>query len=665
MTENYLSYQTLLQDEWLVTNGLGGFASCTIGGAPTRRQHGLLVASLPAPLGRTVLLSYVADAIILSDGTEIPLSFIRKQGAAETPQIPLADFFLENGLPVWKYAFKGCILEKRILLVHKQNTMHITYEYLSGSETLHLKWRPYIDFRHSEFPVSHQKSTGYNILVSDKRYEIEWQGNPTLRLNPAAKASFTSEESIIEEVFYETEAARGYEFLGRVESPGYFTAPLAKEEKIAFSASAETWKTLLALTPAEAATVERLRRRRLLKMAHPISNSEIGAKMTLAADQFVITPSSREEDMVRLQAAGEEARSIIAGYPWFTDWGRDTMISLEGLTLATKRYQVAESILRTFAYYVHDGLIPNMFPDGEKKAVYNTADASLWFFHAVERYIAITEDRDILELVLPKFHEIIHWHIKGTHFGIRMDSDGLLLQGQENLQLTWMDAKVGDWVVTPRRGKAVEINALWYNALRLYESWTGKHSSLADQCFESFNKRFWYPKGGYLYDVVDGANNHDDHPREDTALRPNQLFAISLKYPVLEEDRWKEVLDAVTKTLLTPVGLRTLEPFHKDFKSSYNGDLRARDAAYHQGTVWPWLLGPYLDVWLKVYPDKITEAKELFRSLELHMDNYCEGTIGEIFDACDPYIARGCFAQAWSVAEFLRCFAKLHFKYDK
>ena len=424
-------------------------------------------------------------------------------------------------------------------------------------------------------------------------------------------------------------------------------------------ASTEAWDTIRALSPEEAFRVELDRRRLLMDAAPPQAQTGPAAELVLAADQFLITPVGRVEDVARLRASGDEMRTVIAGYPWFTDWGRDTMISLEGLTLMTGRQNEAGWILRTFAHYVRDGLIPNMFPEGERDGLYNTADATLWFFHAIHRYVQITNDRTTLKLLLPKLVEIIEHHRNGTRFGIGMDpQDALLRQGQQGYQLTWMDAKVGDWVVTPRRGKAVEINALWYNALRLMEGWMQEEdqeaarrrmNETADRVRESFNQRFWYEPGGYLYDVVDAENGGSDD-----ACRPNQIFAISLDHPVLDEARWKPVMDVVTDRLLTPVGLRSLAPGHPDYKAKYYGDLRSRDAAYHQGTVWAWLIGPYVDAWRKLNPGKEAEARRFLAGCVAHLDDACIGSISEVFDAEAPYTPRGCVAQAWSVAEVLR-----------
>ncbi|HJT80210.1 MAG TPA: amylo-alpha-1,6-glucosidase, partial [Chthoniobacterales bacterium] len=386
------------------------------------------------------------------------------------------------------------------------------------------------------------------------------------------------------------------------------------------------------------------------------------AELTFASDQFVITPAGRFEEAARAHAAGDEVRTVIAGYHWFTDWGRDTMISLEGLTLTTGRWLEAGYILRTFAYYVRDGLIPNMFPDGAKQGLYHTADATLWFFHALHRYLRATNDLTTLKLLLPIVVDIAEHHIAGTKFNIHVDpDDGLLVQGEEGYQLTWMDAKMGDWVVTPRRGKAVEINALWYNALRLLASWLRKtgddhrcarYEEQADKARASFNERFWYNDGGYLYDVVDCNGQKGSY---DISCRPNQLFAMSLDHPVLDESRWSAVLDVAQTKLVTPVGLRSLAPDDPEYKPIYSGDLRSRDGAYHQGTVWAWLIGPFIDAWLRVHPGNHQGARNFLNTFPQHLSDNGVGTISEVFDANEPHFAGGCIAQAWSIAEVLRC----------
>ncbi|HSU88027.1 MAG TPA: amylo-alpha-1,6-glucosidase [Terriglobia bacterium] len=656
----------LLTREWLVTNALGGYASASVSGACTRRYHGLLIAALPKTLGRIVMLSHFAEEIALPDETVI--DFGGEELSEEHLNLHAAEFLtefrLEAGLPVWRYDIRGCTIEKRLVMPHLQNTVYISYRLLCDKGLIRLRLRPAMHFREHEAPVSLPLEKPYTVRAIGDRYEIAADANiPPLRFRLyGPQAGFVLEGGRFKTIFYRVEQSRGYEFRGPLWNPGFFRTTLRNGETFTVVASTEPWEKILALDPPEAFQKELARRRKLVEIARPEVTQGWPAELVLAADQFLITPNTRAADAARAQAAGDDVRTVIAGYHWFTDWGRDTMISLEGLTLTTGRHAEAGYILRTFAHYIRDGLIPNMFPEGEQSGLYHTADATLWYFHAIEKYLAATGDRETLQLLLPKLTDIIDHHVRGTRFGIGVDpTDGLLRQGEEGYQLTWMDAKVGDWVVTPRRGKTVEINALWYNALRLMETWTqqdmgdeeaAKYADLAARAYESFNRRFWFDAGGYLYDLVDSASGND------SSLRPNQLFAFSLTHPILDPLRWKQVLDVVQKFLLTPYGLRSLAPGHPDYKAQYYGDLRARDAAYHQGTVWAWLIGPFIDAWLRVYPDDFEGARRLLEGFKRHLSDACIGSISEVFDAAEPFTPRGCVAQAWSVAEVLRCWAK-------
>jgi predicted glycogen debranching enzyme len=658
--------ERLLTREWLLTNGLGGYASGTIPGVLTRRHHGVLIASLAAPLGRIAMLSHLSEGLRFADGEVVLIGGGRGlESAKELPAITyLREFRLEDGLPIWDYEVRGIRLQKRVLMVHMQNTVHLTYHLLSGPGPLRLELRPLMNFRSHAAPVSDPLEEPYQLTITGERYEISAAPPfPPLRLLLQREGgAFTVDRETVRSIFYRSEAERGYESQGVLWSPGYFSAELHPGQKVTLIASTEPWTTILALEADEAEMAERRRRQRLLAAAHPQAQQGAAAELVLAADQFIVSPAGRVEDTARAHAAGDEVRSIIAGYHWFTDWGRDTMISLEGLTLITGREVEAGWILRAFARYVHAGLIPNLFPEGESEGLYHTADATLWFFQALDRYLQATQDRATLTLILPRLLDIVEHHRRGTHFGIGVDlQDGLLCQGQEGYQLTWMDAKVDDWVVTPRRGKAVEINALWYNALRLLEGWVREEQGeqaakslgeYAEQVYNSFNKRFWYDEGGHLYDVIDGPRGSDP------ACRPNQLLAISLAYPVLDQAHWEAVIDVVRQRLLTPMGLRTLTPGHPDYKAEYFGDIRARDAAYHQGTVWPWFMGPFIDAWLRLYPTDQAGARGFLESLIPQLGEACIGSISEIFDAEPPFTPRGCIAQAWSVAEVLRCWVK-------
>lgn len=661
-----MSREILLSREWLVTNGLGGYASGTISGAITRRYHGLLIAALPAPHGRIVMWSHVSE--FLRFGPKDVVSLGGEERAGGQLDLRGADFLrefrLEDGLPVWTYHVRDLVLEKRVVLPHLQNTVHINYRVLAGEKRARLELRPAFHFRHHEASVDVGTAGPYKLTSVGDRYEIaapRGRGLPPLRMKICeCDSAFTISAKKLHQVVYRTEQSRGYAHEGDLWSPGFFHVDLEGTDSVTLVGSTETWDIVEVLGPNNALAAERERRSRLLQGAVPKARGDFPAELIFAADQFVITPAGRFEEAARAHAAGDEVRTVIAGYHWFTDWGRDTMISLEGLTLLTGRWLEAGYILRTFAYYIRDGLIPNMFPDGAREGVYHTADATLWFFHALDRYLERTKDFNTLELLLPPLIDIAEHHLRGTRFNIHVDpNDGLLAQGESGYQLTWMDAKMDDWVVTPRRGKAVEINALWYNALCLLANWlrqTGNESSAkrydewAEKSRASFNDKFWFSEGGYLYDVVDV----DGGSERDASCRPNQLFAISLDHPVLNAEHWHSVVEIAEKKLVTPVGLRSLAPDDPNYKPIYGGNLRSRDGAYHQGTVWAWLIGPFIDAWLKVHPHDRSAARKFLERFPEHLNDAGIGTISEVFDAREPHNAGGCISQAWSIAEVLR-----------
>jgi predicted glycogen debranching enzyme len=662
-----MSREILLTREWLVTNGLGGYASGTISGAITRRYHGLLIAALPAPHGRIVMWSHVSE--FLRFGAKDVVSLGGEERAGGQLDLQGADFLrkfrLEDGLPVWTYHVRDLVLEKRIVLPHLQNTVHLRYRILAGTSRPRLELRPAFHFRHHEASVDAGTAGPYKLTSVGARYEIaapRGSGLPPLRMKVCnCDSAFTISAKKIPQVVYRIEQSRGYAHEGDLWSPGFFHVDLDEIDSATLVGSTEQWDVVEVLSPDDAFAAERERRARLLQGAVPKARRDFAAELVFAADQFVITPAGRFEEAARAHAAGDEVRTVIAGYHWFTDWGRDTMISLEGLTLITGRCLEAGYILRTFAHYVRDGLIPNMFPEGAREGVYHTADATLWFFHALGRYLRQTEDFNTLKFLLPTLIDIVEHHLRGTRFNIHVDpNDGLLAQGESGYQLTWMDAKMDDWVVTPRRGKAVEINALWHNALRLLAHWLDeihnepsakRYEELADKARVSFNERFWFADGGYLYDVVDCEGQPNTF---DVSCRPNQLFAISLDHPILNPERWKSVVDVVEKKLVTPVGLRSLSPDDPNYKPIYGGDLRSRDGAYHQGTVWAWLIGPFVDAWLKVHPHDRPSARKFLERFPEHLNDAGVGTISEVFDAREPHHAGGCIAQAWSIAEVLR-----------
>jgi len=450
------------------------------------------------------------------------------------------------------------------------------------------------------------------------------------------------------------EAERGLDAAEDLFRPGTFDVELVAGESLTLTLSAEAEVAPPSLRQAIA------REDGLLSALPPATPSWV-RQLTLAADQFLVARGNRGDP-----AAGT---TVIAGYPWFGDWGRDTMIALPGLALATGRHAEAASILRTFAAHLSQGMLPNRFPDGNEAPEYNTVDATLWYFHAIAEYYAVTGDVALVRELYPRLCEVIDWHQRGTRFGIGVDpADGLLRAGEPGVQLTWMDAKIGDWVVTPRIGKPVEINALWHYALLQMQAWAllladqageRRYGIAASTAAESFRAAFWCEAHGCLYDGIDGPDGEViDGRRVDSSLRPNQLFAVSLGTDLLEPERQRAVVDACSEALLTPLGLRSLSPTHPAYSAHYRGGPVERDAGYHQGTVWSWLLGPYALAHQRVYGNA-DHALALLEGIAAHLREACVGSISEIFDGAAPHAARGCYAQAWSVAETLRAWHRL------
>lgn len=646
--------------EWLVTNGLGGYAAGTLDGVFSRRYHGLLIAALPS--GREMTLNGLTERVRLPDRSVWHLGAEELSGVPSASTMLVTEFRLEHGLPIWRYEIGDFILEKRLVLPYRQNTVHVLYKLIAGEGSVRLGVRPAIHFRSHDAAVSTPLTGGYKVELRNQGCEVTAETiSYPLRLRFSGQhGAFTFEPKVIQEILFPIEEERGYDFSGPTWSPGYFRGDLETASPASLVASVEPWDAVLSLEPEQAWETELRRRYALLDLAPASAKIGLGRELVLAADAFLVTPGSRMKEAALARAEGEEAWTVTAGYHWFTDWGRDTMISLEGLALTTGRHREARWILRSFARHIRDGLIPNLFPEGADSGLYHTADATLWFFHALDRYVTVTGDVETLTFLLPNLVDIVEHHMKGTRFGIHADpNDGLLSQGEIGYQLTWMDAKVGDWVVTPRRGKAVEINALWYNALCLLAEWLRQHddkrseriSQYTVQTKTSFNRRFWSDDLGHLLDVVDGPDG------DDAAFRPNQILSFSLRHPVLSERHWETVFDGVRSRLLTPMGLRTLSRDHPDYKATYFGDLQTRDAAYHQGTVWTWLLGPFINAFLRLHPDRHAQARTFLQGFNEHLNEACVGSISEIFDAEQPYTPRGCVAQAWSVAEVLRCWA--------
>jgi predicted glycogen debranching enzyme len=646
--------------EWLITNGLGGYASGTLAGAPARKYHGLFVPNLASPKGRHIMISR-CDEIVPVDGRLLNLGgaeFENGRFSGDAHRC-LKEFRLDHQMAIWIFQVGDVTFEKAIMMPHNHNTVCVRYRLLTGAG-LELRIRPYVSFRRHDESPAEKPGSEFALDVRRGRHEIRMENSElTLRmgLRPNA-APFVTDERDEHQFMYRIERDRGDPAYESAFSPGCFLARVERDQPVVFVATTHAWERL-EFDAVNVFDAERRRLRTLLSLAPAIEGDPFAEQLAMCADQFIVLPGSRLEETVMAQAEGSEVRSVYAGYHWFGDWGRDTMISLDGLTLATGRYREAGAILRTFSHYVKEGLLPNLFPEGERQALYHTVDATLWWFHAISRYVEVTGDRGVIGPLFPVLHSCIEHHVRGTRFNIHVDpDDGLIAAAAEGLQLTWMDAKVDGWVVTPRRGKPVEIQALWYNALKWMAAWSAEigesptmYEDYAQRARKAFNRRYWNEARGCLKDVIDGPDG------DDVSLRPNQIFAISLPHPVLEERHWASVVDVVRRELLTPFGLRTLSRDHPDYKQHYRGDLRSRDAAYHQGTVWPWLLGHFIDAWLKVHPDPV-EARAMLRAFPEHLYEAGIGSISEIFDAEAPNAPGGCIAQAWSVAEVLRAWLK-------
>jgi predicted glycogen debranching enzyme len=642
-------FENAIGREWLETNGLGGYASSTVFGINTRKYHGLLVAATDPPVGRTLMVSRLEETLII-EGARFELSsseyadLIHPRGYRYLEEVRLDPF------PVITSIAGGIKLTKSIFMPWGENTTCVTYRIESlpnGPRTSQviLEVRPIVAFR--DHHALARENAGFHVSA-----EV---GGRVLKLKPSrdlpplyvtlGRARFEDDPCWYRNFHYRREKESGYDSVEDLPSPGRLVITFEDTDSagLAFSTGREPVGDIEASKDAEL-------RRRAHVADSPLANQDLGRHLLGAADAFVVK-------------RGTKGRSIIAGYPWFTDWGRDAMISIPGLALATGRLDDARKIIETFASRMDGGLIPNRFPDSGLKAEYNTMDATLWMFEAVRKYYEYSGDRDFITMLLPKLRESIKYHLDGTHYGIRADRDGLLEGGTEGVQLTWMDAKVGGKVVTARRGKPVEVNALWYNALRIAADFCSEFGGLADesrydhlarQVFKSFNSRFWNQEKMCLFDYLAGEYRDD-------AVRPNQIFALSLTYPVLEFARWKHVVEIVDRKLLTPYGLRTLSPDHQKYRGRYGGDLEARDHAYHQGTVWPWLVGHYIKAYLRTHGRDEKTVPYCFSLLEPfleHLKHAGLGTVSEVFDGDSPHRPGGCIAQAWSVAEVLRALSE-------
>jgi predicted glycogen debranching enzyme len=633
------SMDASLEREWLETNGIGGFASSTIIGVNTRRYHGLLVAAIKPPVERLVLLSKVEETVVMN-GKHHDLGSNRYPGVIYPRGFEMLTRFALDPFPKFTFRIGDIEIEKRVFLVHGENTVVIEYETRGGGSCT-LAIRPLIAFRDYHSLTHRNSALNTEIVTLEGCVQITpYAGLPTLCTSHNGVAVESTGDWYYN-FEYDRELERGLNFQEDLFNPFQVRYEIR---------SGEIARLVASTRPVDVSEVPAMREREIARrrvvVAESPSTDEFIQRLTSAADQFIVKRGG--------------LKTIIAGYHWFSDWGRDTMISLPGLTLVTDRFDVARSILQAFAGRIDQGMLPNRFPDAGETPEYNSVDATLWFFEAVRSYLAWTGDVDfVVREMYPRLIDIIDWHRRGTRYRIKTDSDGLLSCGEPGVQLTWMDAKVGDRVVTPRYGKPVEIQALWYNALRVIEHLADQAGDIDRNVFfremagtarRSFNIAFWNSVENCLFDVVDG----DDR---DAAIRPNQIFTISLHHAILTEERWNAVLHVVTRELLTPAGIRTLSPKDPAYCAAYKGRPHDRDCAYHQGTVWPWLMGPFLSAYVKVHGASRSareQAAEWLRGFELMMTHAGLGQLPELADADPPHTPRGCIAQAWSVAELLR-----------
>ncbi|NEQ97227.1 MAG: glycogen debranching protein [Cyanothece sp. SIO2G6] len=654
------NFPTATSREWLITNGIGGYGSGTITGTLTRAYHGLLIAALKPPVERTLLLTKL-DETVTYQGQTLPLYTNHWTDGRLEPHgyRQIESFQLDGMVPHWTYAIGDALLDKRIWMEQGENTTYIRYDLSRGNAPLRLSLKVVANYRYHhggtpDWPWQVEAISG------GLRAQAFSGGIPFYVLTN--RGTMTIHPVRLESLYLAVEHYRG---TGEQDAPwqiAMLDVTLAPGEGLTVVASTQPQPNL----DGETALRDRQSHEQFLlncwDQTHP-DTAQLGPtapdwirQLVLAADQFVV-----DRPLTTGQGEAIAGKTIIAGYPWFTDWGRDTMISLPGLAIATGRPELARPILQVFGQYVSEGMIPNLFPESNQTPVYNTVDATLWYFEAVRAYLQATDDVELLAELFPILASIIDWHCRGTRYHIQLDpNDGLIYAGEAGVQLTWMDAIVDGWVVTPRIGKPVEINALWYNALVIMTQLAekigypdGEYQRLATQCVQGF-QRFWNPDTGYCFDVLDTPDGGND-----PALRPNQTLAIALPYgavhdvPLLSPAQEKSMVDAVARELSTSYGMRSLSPAHPDYVGLYGGNQFKRDAAYHQGTVWSWLIGPFVQSHWQVYKSPAA-ARRWLEPMAEHLRDAGIGTVSEIFDGDAPFTARGCFAQAWGVAEMLR-----------
>lgn len=640
----WYSYEQGSDREWIITNGIGGYASLSLIGSNSRRYHGLLIAALKPPTSRHLLLSNIFEDLIFEDGTSVSLSSFKTVDGYVNQGYTCLQRVHYDCLPEFIYNYEDIFIKKRIAMRQGENTTVVQYEIRNGSKEVVFKLTPLINYR-DHHHKSESRYLKFKTQAEQKEVTISPEGSDVkLHIGTSEGEYQELDDCYFYNMLYTIEQERGLDSFEDHYIPGCFNIKLKPLESkiVSFVVTTEEFD----ICKLDATRVIETEEKRLLELLNKKAyKNELCRRLVLAADNFIVYRNSTE------------SKTIIAGYPWFTDWGRDTMIAFSGLTLATGRYEDAKDILYTFSKYVKHGLIPNMFPDDGEQPAYNSVDAALWYFEAVNSYLEYTNDYSFIrEKIYNCLKEICFGFINGTIFEIKMTEDGLVTAGNQHTQLTWMDAKVGDWVVTPRHGKAVEINALWYNALMIMTKLALKfedediYTNLAKQAKESFDRVFWNEKDCCLFDVVNDSG-------KDASIRPNQIIAVGLSYAVIDGNRAKSVVEKVWKALYTTYGLRTLSRSSPLYRGVYSGDVWSRDGAYHQGTVWTWPLGRFIKAYVRVNGDSNQARKNAMDFIMPFLDHMKDGGLGsisEIFDGDNPHYPRGCFAQAWSVAEILR-----------
>ena len=639
--------------EWLVTNGIGGYASGTVAGHLTRCYHGLLIAALRPPLGRALLVAKLEE-IALYAGRSYELATNRWAGGTVAPEgfRHIEEFHLEGTTPVWTFALGDALLQKRVFMQRGANATYVHFRFSRGSEPVQLTLKALVN--DCAFHCVMQAGNGkMDVSLIERGVRVRaWEG-PTPLYVRSSSGEIRAAGDWYRNFDLAAERARG--LVDRCDHflACEFDATLAPGATLTVVASTDA-TTSLDGDAALAARVEAERERLSeFSAANPAVSTDVPeeiAQLILAADQFIVA---------RPLPNAADARSVIAGYHWFGDWGRDTMVSLPGLTISAGRPEIAANILRTYSRFVRDGLLPNAFGESGEATEYNTVDAALWYVHAVREYFRATQDLTFLRELFPVLAGILAAYVRGTRYGIQVDpNDGLLGASDPGIQLTWMDAKAGEWVVTPRRGKPVEVNALWLNAAAAMAEFSraigespAVYDALARRAGTGF-QRFWNAPAGFCFDVLDGPEGND------AALRPNQIFAVSLPESPLNPAQQRAVVEICARELLTSHGLRSLGPREPNYHGKYDGGPAERDAVYHQGTVWGWLMGHFALAHLRVYNDPSLAASFLEPMMQ-HIRGAGLGTLSEIFDGDAPFTPRGCIAQAWTVAEILRAWTAI------